>query len=54
MTAATAASIRRLESLCSLPSRALRLSLLGAYLASRPHGPEELVFTAPLGGRQPG
>jgi integrase len=23
---------------------------LGAYLADRPHGPEDLVFTAPLGG----
>jgi integrase len=23
---------------------------LGAYLAGRPHGPEDLVFTAPLGG----
>jgi hypothetical protein len=23
---------------------------LGAYLAGRPHGPDDLVFTAPLGG----
>lgn len=35
--------------------RAVRLpqflvELLGEHLASRPHGPEDLVFTAPLGG----
>jgi len=23
---------------------------VGAYLADRPHGPDDLVFTAPLGG----